>query len=164
MQAHPGGHLHGRKPWKTCDNRKSWRWQFSITLRSKKINICSWTEIWVLLTSNFNIFVVTSALGVVASAVFKRRQLWELTLRAEAFQISSKHQHSFQYLQRQALCLSACWSELIKGSKIGNNSVSEVVDFAHNAPCTVHLCFEINRKHLKYCFLVDYLCSLHQGS
>merc|ERR1712107_555988 len=58
-------------------------------------------EIWVLLTSNFNIFVVTSALGVVASAVFKRRQLWELTLRA--FQISSKHQHSFQYLQRQAL-------------------------------------------------------------
>merc|ERR1711913_189637 len=35
-------------------------------------------EIWVLLTSNFNIFVVTSALGVVASAVFKRRQLWEL--------------------------------------------------------------------------------------
>jgi len=65
-------------------------------------------EIWVLLTSNFNIFVVTSALGVVASAVFKRRQLWELTLRADAFQISSKHQHSFQYLQRQALCLSAC--------------------------------------------------------
>ena len=41
-----------------------------------------------------------------------------------------------------------------QGGKIGNNSVSEVVDFAHNAPCTVHLCFEINRKHLKYCFLV----------
>merc|ERR1711953_830059 len=34
------------------------------------------------------------------------KEIWELTLRADAFQISSKHQHSFQYLQLQALCLS----------------------------------------------------------
>merc|ERR1712192_69972 len=62
-------------------------------------------EIWVLLTSNFNIFVVTSALGVVASAALKRRQLLEFTCRAGALQNLNKLHH----LQMQALCLTtAC--------------------------------------------------------
>jgi len=62
-------------------------------------------EIWVLLTSNFNIFVVTSALGVVASAALKRRQLLEITCRAETLQSCL----NLNYLQMQALCLTtAC--------------------------------------------------------
>merc|ERR1712055_264120 len=65
-------------------------------------------EIWVLLTSNFNIFVVTSALGVVASAALKRRQLLEITCRAGALQ-SSLNLNTFHHLQMQALCLTtAC--------------------------------------------------------
>merc|ERR1711990_321134 len=63
-------------------------------------------EIWVLLTtSNFNIFVVTSALGVVASATLKRRQLLEFTCRAGALQNSKLN---FHHLQMQALSLTAC--------------------------------------------------------
>jgi len=62
-------------------------------------------EIWVLLTSNFNIFVVTSALGVVASAALKRRQLLEFTCRAGALQNSKLNFHN---LQMQALSLTAC--------------------------------------------------------
>jgi len=65
-------------------------------------------EIWVLLTSNFNIFVVTSALGVVASAALKRRQLLEFTCRVGALQNLNKL-HTFHHLQVQALCLTtAC--------------------------------------------------------
>jgi len=59
-------------------------------------------EIWVLLTSNFNIFVVTSALGVVASAALKKRQLWEITCRADTLQ-------NLNYLQMQALCLTTAY-------------------------------------------------------
>merc|ERR1712212_368170 len=63
-------------------------------------------EIWVLLTtSNFNIFVVTSALGVVASAALKRRQLLNFTCRAGALQNSKLNFHN---LQMQALSLTAC--------------------------------------------------------
>jgi len=65
-------------------------------------------EIWVLLTSNFNIFVVTSALGVVASAALKRRQLLEFTCRAGALQ-GSLNLNKLHHLQMQALCLTtAC--------------------------------------------------------
>ena len=65
-------------------------------------------EIWVLLTSNFNIFVVTSALGVVASAALKRRQLLEITCRADTLQ----SRLNLNYLQMQALCLTtAYWSK-----------------------------------------------------
>jgi len=65
-------------------------------------------EIWVLLTSNFNIFVVTSALGVVASAALKRRQLLEITCRAGALQ-SRLNLNTFHHLQMQALCITtAC--------------------------------------------------------
>jgi len=65
-------------------------------------------EIWVLLTSNFNIFVVTSALGVVASAALKRRQLLEITCRAGALQ-SRLNSKTFHNLQMQTLCLTtAC--------------------------------------------------------
>jgi len=62
-------------------------------------------EIWVLLTSNFNIFVVTSALGVVASAALKRRQLLEITCRAGALQ-SRLNSNAFHHLQMQTLCLT----------------------------------------------------------
>merc|ERR1719365_237720 len=63
-------------------------------------------EIWVLLiTSNFNIFVVTSALGVFASAALKRKQLLEFTCRASALQSNSNTLH---HLQMQALCQTAC--------------------------------------------------------
>merc|ERR1711990_1398430 len=65
-------------------------------------------EIWVLLTSNFNIFVVTSALGVVASAALKRRQLLEFTWRAGALQ-SSLNLNTFHHLQMQALCLTTAF-------------------------------------------------------
>jgi len=67
-------------------------------------------EIWVLLTSNLNIFVVTvSALGVVAGAALKRKQLWELTCRAGIFQRSlALKQQTCHPLQMQALCLTAC--------------------------------------------------------
>merc|ERR1712105_420526 len=61
-------------------------------------------EIWVLLTSNFNIFVVTSALGVVASAALKRRQLLEITCRVGALQ-SRFNSSTFHHIQMQALCL-----------------------------------------------------------
>jgi len=65
-------------------------------------------EIWVLLTSNFNIFVVTSALGVVASAALKRRQLLEFTCRAGTLQ-GSLNFNKLHHLQMQALCLTtAC--------------------------------------------------------
>jgi len=63
-------------------------------------------EIWVLLiTSNFNIFVVTSALGVFASAALKRKQLLEFTCRASALQ---SNLNTFHHLQMQALCQTAC--------------------------------------------------------
>jgi len=63
-------------------------------------------EIWVLLiTSNFNIFVVTSALGVFASAALKRKQLLEFTCRASALQ---SNLNTFHHLQIQALCQTAC--------------------------------------------------------
>jgi len=68
-------------------------------------------EIWVLLTSNFNIFVVTSALGVVASAALKRRQLLEFTWRASALpsSLNLNKLHTFHHIQMQALCLTtAC--------------------------------------------------------
>jgi len=68
-------------------------------------------EIWVLLTSNFNIFVVTSALGVVASAALKRRQLLEFTWRARALpsSLNLNKLHTFHHIQMQALCLTtAC--------------------------------------------------------
>jgi len=68
-------------------------------------------EIWVLLTSNFNIFVVTSALGVVASAALKRRQLLEFTWRAGALHssLNLNKLHTFHHIQMQALCLTtAC--------------------------------------------------------
>jgi len=65
-------------------------------------------EIWVLLTSNFNIFVVTSALGVVASAALKRRQLLEFTCRVGTLQVSLSL-NKLHHLQMQALCLTtAC--------------------------------------------------------
>jgi len=62
-------------------------------------------EIWVLLTSNFNIFVVTSALGVVASAALKRRKLLEITCRADTLQ----SRLNLNYLQMQALCLTTAY-------------------------------------------------------
>jgi len=63
-------------------------------------------EIWVLLiTSNFNIFVVTSALGVFASAALKRKQLLEFTCRASALQ---SNLNTFHHLQMKALCQTAC--------------------------------------------------------
>merc|ERR1712055_1214307 len=65
-------------------------------------------EIWVLLTSNFNIFVVTSALGVVASAALKRRKLLEITCRADTLQsrLNLNYLHTFHHIQMQALCLT----------------------------------------------------------
>ena len=125
-----GDHLHSRKPWKHSNNRKSWRWHFFFF----KLNDTCRTEIWVLLTSNLNIFVVTvSALGVVAGAALKRKQLWELTCRAGIFQRSlALKQQTCHPLQMQALCLTACWKKEIR------QIWSEVVDFSRLSHCTMH--------------------------
>ena len=140
--ANHGDHLHSRKPWKHSNNRKSWRWHFFFFF---ELNDTCRTEIWVLLTSNLNIFVVTvSALGVVAGAALKRKQLWELTCRAGIFQRNlALKQHP---LQMQALCLTACWKKEIR------QIWSEVVDFSrlshctmHSVHCIAHLWFEINQ-------------------
>ena len=115
---------------------------------------CFCAEIWVLLTSNFNIFVVTSALGVVASAALKRRQLLEFTCRAGALQNSKLNFHN---LQMQALSLTACWSKLKKKDAQEFEIIrSEVVDFARLSHCTMHSAPMIWNKYVTpmLCFLL----------
>ena len=79
---------------------------------------------------------------------------WQPTPSKSARSISTVS-NTFNGRRSAFLLADTSWSLISDQGKIGNNSVSEVVDFAHNAPCTVHLCFEINRKHLKHCFLVE---------
>ena len=147
-----GDHLHSRKPWKHSNNRKSWRWHFFFF----KLNDTCRTEIWVLLTSNLNIFVVTvSALGVVAGAALKRKQLWELTCRAGIFQRNlALKQHAFHPLQMQALCLTACWKKEIR--QIWSCWFFSTFTL-HHAQCALHCTSMVWNKSvtLMTCFMLN---------